>query len=472
VENSVSPVQCDGSTKYPAKSPFLYPPYRGWTSIGSYFDHDLPDYVQDGEVLTATGLEGTPDSGHHASDFPAYWNPAVRQYLYYDGHNGYDFNLSYQPVYAAAAGKVIFAAYEYPDAQDHGYGQMIMIQHAGGYITLYGHFSEILVKAGSKVRRGQRIGISGNTGHSTGPHLHFTVFHNCTPTDPYGWSGSGPDPLASYQGETSAYLWARPPDIVNPLPAWPGLGRLPAPLMERVVLLRLPSAAAGTRAFTEALGREADRIHSLVVDFGGSAKTDLLQGAVFLQAPVPFAQLYAQSGVVSIASPDTLEGQKADVLAALAQAALVTPQRAAPLGGSHSWSGFLLVWGGRTLLVGHGAKGRSVDLRLPPGKGGGTVKTLSADPSSGAYAIDLGPLSASQRRQLDKVLHATGHRGATIRVHRSAGRRAVPRRSVSPVHSASSGAGVWILGATLGLVSLLAVLAALWRRRIEGWLRR
>jgi hypothetical protein len=464
-------VTCNGSTKHPNGRPFLYPPFHGWTSLGSYFDHDLPDYVQDGEIVTATGLEAAPDPQHHASDFPAYWNAAVRQYLYYDGHNGYDFNLSYQPVYAAAAGKVIFAEYEYPDATDHGYGKMVMIEHRGGYVTLYGHFSKLLVKAGSRVRRGEQIGISGNTGHSTGPHLHFTVFHNCTPTDPYGWTGSGPDPLASYQGESATYLWIRPPDVVNPPPGWPGMDRLPVPHAERVLLLRLPATSGGTQDFTATLQSEALAVRTRLAGFG-RVTPDLLSGAVMIQGRAPFARVYALSEVASIAAPDTLEGQKTDVLAALGRAALVTPHHGVPLGRSPLWSGYLLEWEGRTLLVGRGQKGRSVDLQLAPGKGGDVVKTLSADPSSGAYAIDLGALSAVQRRELDQTLHAVGHRGTTIRVHRVVPRPAPSRHTRGRTRSTASPIGVWILGSALALLCIALALATLNRQRILALVRR
>jgi hypothetical protein len=75
-----------------------------------------------------------------------------------------------QSVMAAGDGRVAHAAY------DEGYGYFVLINHAGGYSTLYAHFMQAAeVQAGDTVRRGQVIGWAGNTGRSTGPHLHFEV---------------------------------------------------------------------------------------------------------------------------------------------------------------------------------------------------------------------------------------------------------------------------------------------------------
>jgi murein DD-endopeptidase MepM/ murein hydrolase activator NlpD len=213
------PVVCSGTPDSKAP-PFLTSPYAGYAEIASYFDHDLPDYAVDGKIVLATGLpvSGTPT----AFSFPSYWSPQLRQWINYDGHNGYDYDIVYQPVLAAAAGTVAYAAWESADPY-FGYGQMILIKHAHGYETLYGHLSRILVTVGQKVKAGQKIGISGTTGHSTGPHLHFSVYHNCHVVDPYGWSGGGYDPLVKFSGETSTYLWkdGDAPLILNPLSGWP-----------------------------------------------------------------------------------------------------------------------------------------------------------------------------------------------------------------------------------------------------------
>ena len=81
-------------------------------------------------------------------------------------------------IVAANAGTVIKAAW------NNSYGYMIMVDHGGGIVTLYAHNSRLLVSTGQKVERGQQIALSGNTGVSTGPHLHFEVRVNGEYKDP------------------------------------------------------------------------------------------------------------------------------------------------------------------------------------------------------------------------------------------------------------------------------------------------
>jgi murein DD-endopeptidase MepM/ murein hydrolase activator NlpD len=82
------------------------------------------------------------------------------------------------PVAAAATGRVIIAGWV------SGYGNYVAIDHGGGISTGYGHLSQIDVSTGEDVQAGQVVGMSGNTGRSTGPHLIFEVRRNGTPVDP------------------------------------------------------------------------------------------------------------------------------------------------------------------------------------------------------------------------------------------------------------------------------------------------
>jgi Peptidase family M23 len=119
----------------------------------------------------------------------------------YSGHNALDYGTpSYTPLYAVADGKVI---YRYDT--DGG----LMLQHNNGYITLYWHMERIDVTLNQVVTQGQQIGVSGNRGQSTGPHLHFGLRRasDSVDIDPYGWWSDTTDPwvgLWAWQGDLIA----------------------------------------------------------------------------------------------------------------------------------------------------------------------------------------------------------------------------------------------------------------------------
>ena len=89
------------------------------------------------------------------------------------GHTGVDLSASIgTPIRAAASGVIVHASYY------SGYGRYIKIKHSSAINTAYGHLSRIVVRNGQRVSQGQIIGYTGNSGYSTGPHLHYEVMKN------------------------------------------------------------------------------------------------------------------------------------------------------------------------------------------------------------------------------------------------------------------------------------------------------
>ena len=94
-------------------------------------------------------------------------------------HNGVDFaGKEGAEVVTVAAGVVVYAG------PRSGYGEMVEINHGGGFSTRYGHHKEVKVKVGDIVKKGEVIGLMGSSGRSTGPHVHFEVFKNGRVVDP------------------------------------------------------------------------------------------------------------------------------------------------------------------------------------------------------------------------------------------------------------------------------------------------
>jgi murein DD-endopeptidase MepM/ murein hydrolase activator NlpD len=117
-----------------------------------------------------TGRFAWPVSGARlTSSFGQRWNKA---------HKGIDMVSSNRSIKAADDGVITFVG------QKSGYGNCIIINHKNGYETLYGHLSKINVKKGQVVGKGNSIGVMGNTGRSTGTHLHFEIHKNGSVQNP------------------------------------------------------------------------------------------------------------------------------------------------------------------------------------------------------------------------------------------------------------------------------------------------
>jgi murein DD-endopeptidase MepM/ murein hydrolase activator NlpD len=119
----------------------------------------VPMFSRDGRVA-ASGFSW-PMSGNVSSSFGS----RARGH-----HDGIDISaMRGAPVFASRDGKVIFAD------RLSGYGNVIIVEHSGGYTTVYAHNDANLVRKGTRVRRGERIATVGDTGRARGPHLHFEV---------------------------------------------------------------------------------------------------------------------------------------------------------------------------------------------------------------------------------------------------------------------------------------------------------
>jgi murein DD-endopeptidase MepM/ murein hydrolase activator NlpD len=116
-------------------------------------------------------------------------------------HTGLDFQADPgTPILAAAGGVVVIQEYH------AAYGNMVEIDHGKGLITRYAHASEVFVKKGDLVKRGQKIAAVGSTGRSTGPHLHFEVLADGTPQDPQKFLVTGGSVLPPTEAQAKAQL--------------------------------------------------------------------------------------------------------------------------------------------------------------------------------------------------------------------------------------------------------------------------
>lgn len=184
-------------------TPFLQKPFASEYLVLNIMDHDTPE-----EFISFNGKTITS------------WGEDVGTY---DSHAGYDFMMPIgTPILAAAAGTVVTAApatFFCPITNGDVTQNGVQIEHRipGGnvYWTYYAHMSTVTVTVGQVVTAGQPIGLSGNTGCTTAPHLHFQLDRingtndgQLTIVDPYGWTGAGTDPWTlKPNGAVSLNLW-------------------------------------------------------------------------------------------------------------------------------------------------------------------------------------------------------------------------------------------------------------------------
>ncbi|MGJ3251584.1 MAG: peptidoglycan DD-metalloendopeptidase family protein [Elainellaceae cyanobacterium] len=138
----------------------------------------LDETLEEEAARIAARPKGLPvqSSLQISSEFGLRANPFGRGYEF---HNGIDFPGPIgTPIYATAPGVVQKAEWS------RGYGYHVVVEHGYGYRTLYAHMSEVNTSQGDSISKGQIVGYLGNTGRSTGPHLHYSVYHNNKTVDP------------------------------------------------------------------------------------------------------------------------------------------------------------------------------------------------------------------------------------------------------------------------------------------------
>lgn len=138
--------------------------------------HELKEYIQGKKILLAYTPAIWPTRGWVTSRFGYRVSPftGLREF-----HQGLDISTQMgTPIISPADGVVTRIGMQ------GGYGKMITIDHGYGSKTRYGHISKAMVKVGARVKRGHTIALVGNTGRSTGPHLHYEVRVNGLPVNP------------------------------------------------------------------------------------------------------------------------------------------------------------------------------------------------------------------------------------------------------------------------------------------------
>lgn len=155
--------------------------------VAAYLERSVGPVKELGDILASLGATLNeipsiwPIKGGHGVVTMHYGQNENPIYGSWYMHKGIDIATFRQgdPIVATADGKVVTVAYE------SGYGNYVVIEHAHGYLTRYAHMKASRVQKGQAVRQGDVIGYVGNTGLSTGPHLHYEVQLGTDTVDPY-----------------------------------------------------------------------------------------------------------------------------------------------------------------------------------------------------------------------------------------------------------------------------------------------
>jgi len=144
----------------------------------------VPDGVMPSIQVTSRVRQITPNAGTVTASGQFVW-PAqgliTQRFSWY--HPGLDIaNPSGPNVIAADSGRIAYAGWD-----SSGSGYMVLVDHGNGYTTRYAHLSQVMVISGQTIARGQSVGRMGNTGHSTGTHLHFEIYLNGVRVNPLNY---------------------------------------------------------------------------------------------------------------------------------------------------------------------------------------------------------------------------------------------------------------------------------------------
>lgn len=137
---------------------------------------ELYKFLGERKSMLASTPSIWPTRGWISSNFGSRTSPFTEEKEF---HRGLDISTRMNtPIISPADGRIS------ETSSNNGLGKTLTISHGQGFVTNYGHLSKVLVKEGEYVKRGQKIALVGNTGRTTGPHLHYEVHLNGVPIDP------------------------------------------------------------------------------------------------------------------------------------------------------------------------------------------------------------------------------------------------------------------------------------------------